>query len=165
MTDPEIDLSGTAHGRLKIARRILNMDELCAMTEVRPRFELEIKLPGDSRGQKSAAFMFSIDGYLEGKALVGVLLGGECMLVQARGLKMAERIAREGLRDTVRFAKEEMENRSVIEVPGAAALASGLAVDVAGGRARPSEDGQLLKSDQLLRKILATEIGKVKWKQ
>lgn len=161
MTEHEIDYSGTAHGQLATARRILRMDELAAMKDVKPRFEKEIKLPGDSRGATNTVFLFSLDGMLEGQPVVGALLAGECMLVQARSLKMAERIAKEGVGDTVRFAIEQSEQEnSVLDL---SEMNRGISVE-GGGRKAANEDGELLKSDPLMKSILAAEIGKLPWK-
>lgn len=161
MTEHEIDYSGTAHGQLATARRILRMDELAAMKDVKPRFEKEIKLPGDSRGATNTVFLFSLDGMLEGQPIVGALLAGECMLVQARSLKMAERIAKEGVGDTVRFAIEQSEQEnSVLDL---SEMNRGISVE-GGGRKAANEDGELLKSDPLMKSILAAEIGKLPWK-
>lgn len=161
MTEHEIDYSGTAHGQLATARRILRMDELAAMKDVKPRFEKEIKLPGDSRGETNTVFLFSLDGMLEGQPVVGALLAGECMLVQARSLKMAERIAKEGVGDTVRFAIEQSEQaNSVLDL---SEMNRGISVE-GGGRKAANEDGELLQSDPLLKSILAAEIGKLPWK-
>lgn len=162
------DESGTAHGQLKIARRIISMDEFVAMTGVEPQLEKEMKLPGDSRGATNSAFLFSINGYLDGKPLKGVLLAGECMLVQAQSRKMAERVCREALRDTKRLAREHHEETNRAVQPATpeetSAVNAGLSIEAGGGRARASEDPELLKSDPLMRGILATEIGKLPWK-
>ena len=162
MTEPDdIDYSGTAHGQLATARRILKMDELVQMKDVKARFEKEIRLPGDSRGATNTVFLFSLDGMLEGQPVVGALLAGECMLVQARSLKMAERICQEGLRDTINFAKEQSEQaNSVLDL---SATNRGISVE-GGGRKAANEDGELLQSDPVLKSILATEIGKLPWK-
>lgn len=158
---PEIDLSGTAHGQLATARRILTMDEFVALKDAIPQFEKEIRLPGDSRGETNTVFLFSVSGMLAGEMVRGALLAGECMLVQAKSLKMAERICREGLRDTAKHAFSERERRGVIEV---APAMDGLSVEAGGGKARPSEDGALLRTDPLMKSILASEIGKLPWK-
>lgn len=155
----ESDLSGHAHGMFKIARPVLNADQLCRMKQVKPRFEFETKLPGDSRGATNTVFVFSIDGELDGKQVSGALFAGEAMLVQARTLKQAERICTEGLRDTARFALMELEQRPVIELPAN----DGMTIE-GGGRKAVGDDPELLKSDPLMRKILATEIGKMPWK-
>lgn len=160
--DHEIDESGTAHGQLATRRRILTADELCRLKDARPRFEKEIRLPGDSRGTTNTVFMFSIDGMLDGEAVIGALFAGECMLVQARSLKMAERIAKEGLQDTARFALAEYEDRTRLVQPATAAE-QGLTIE-GGGRKAASEDPELLRSDPLMKKILASEIGGIKWK-
>ena len=161
MTEPEIDYSGTAHGQLATARRILKMDELVQMKDVKVRFEKEIRLPGDSRGATNTVFLFSLDGMLEGQPIVGALLAGECMLVQARSLKMAERICQEGMRDTIRLAIEQYEQaNSVLDLSQAN---RGITIE-GGGRKAASEDPELLRSDPVMKSILATEIGKLPWK-
>src|SRR5689334_14386059 len=63
-------------------RRVLNMDELAELKDVRPRLEKEFRLPGDSRA-RSKVYMFSIDGTLRGERITGCLFAGECILVQA----------------------------------------------------------------------------------
>lgn len=162
MTEPDdIDYSGTAHGQLATARRILKMDELVQMKDVKARFEKEIRLPGDSRGATNTVFLFSLDGMLEGQPIVGALLAGECMLVQARSLKMAERICQEGVRDTIRYAIEQSEQaNSLIDL---SATNRGITIE-GGGRKAASEDPDLLRSDPVMKSILATEIGKLPWK-
>ena len=161
MTEPEIDYSGTAHGQLATARRILKMDELVQMKDVKVRFEKEIRLPGDSRDATNTVFLFSLDGMLEGQPIVGALLAGECMLVQARSLKMAERICQEGMRDTIRLAIEQYEQaNSVLDLSQAN---RGITIE-GGGRKAASEDPELLRSDPVMKSILATEIGKLPWK-
>lgn len=133
------------------------------MDGLRPHFEGEFKLPGDSRGEANRVFMFSFDGYLAGNPLTRCLLAGEVMLVQGTSLKTAERMCKEGLQDTRRFAREEFDKRPVIELPGSAAN-EGLTIEGGGNRVRPADDAELLKSDPLMRRILATEIGKLPWK-
>jgi len=157
----EIDLSGTAHGQLKIARRILTMDELVEIKDCRPQFEKEIKLPGDSRGATNTVFLFSVNGMLKGQAVKGALLAGECMMVQARTLKQAERICREGLRDTINFANEEFDNRSSIILPESAN--DGVTIE-GGGRKAVRDDTELLKSDPHMKSLLAHIIGGLPWK-
>jgi len=159
--DHEIDTTGTAHGQLSTRRRILTADELCRLKDARPHFEKEMVLPGDSR-KKNIVFMFSIDGMLDGEPVIGALFAGECMLVQARTLAMAERICKEGLKDTASFALAEFEDRTRLVQP-ATAMEQGLTVE-AGGKRSASEDPDLLRSDPLMKKILATEIGGIKWK-
>lgn len=165
MADHEIDLSGTAHGQFKIARRILNMDELVRMQSTQPRFEKDIKMPGDSRGAANTVFLFSIDGVLDGKKIEGALFAGEAMLVQARTLKKAERIAREGLADTRKLAFEEHEDRLAVITPDGV-IQAGATIEASGkrGQLSASEDPELLKSDPLMKKTLAHVIGKLPWK-
>lgn len=158
----EIDLSGTAHGQLATARRILTMDELVEMTGLVPTFEKEMKLPGDSRGVANTVFLFSVSGMLKGQVIKGALLAGECMMVQARTRMQAERICKEGLRDTVGFAHEEFDNRSVIELPQG--VGEGLSIETGGREVRPGGDPDLLKSDPLMKSMLAHLIGKMPWK-
>lgn len=159
-SDHEIDESGTAHGQLATARRILSADELCRLKDARPRFEKEVSLPGNSR-KDSTVWMFSIDGMLDGEAVIGALFAGECMLVQARTLHMAERICKEGLRDTASFALAEYEDRTRLVQP-VTATSQGLTIE-GGGRKAASEDPDLLRTDPVMKKILAAEIGKIKW--
>lgn len=163
MTPPdEIDTSGTARGQLKAPRRILHIDELVEMTTVKPQFEKEMKLPGDSRGATNTVFLFSVNGMLRGQEVRGALLAGECMMVQARTLKQAERIAREGLRDTIGFAHEEFDNRSVIVLPASAN--DGLSIEGGGRKINSRDDPDLLRTDPLMKSMLAHLIGKMPWK-
>lgn len=159
--DHEIDTTGTAHGQLATARRILTADELCMLRDARPRFEKQIVLPGDSR-KRNTVWMFSIDGMLDGEAVIGALFAGECMLVQARTQHMAERIAKEGLKDTASFALAEFEGRTRMVQP-VTATQQGLTIE-GGGRKAASEDPDLLRTDPVMRKVLAAEIGGIKWK-
>jgi hypothetical protein len=161
LDDHEIDRSGTAHGQLKIARRILDADELVRMTDLRPRFEKEIALKGDSRGNKNRVFLFSIDGMLDGNRIIGALFAGECLLVQDWSLERAARTAREGLADTVRLVREEFESRTAVKP--ASVLEQGIATE-AGGRKAGTNGGDPLKTDPKLKAMLAHLIGGLPWK-
>jgi hypothetical protein len=58
-------------------RPVLNMDQLVEMTDLRPRLEKEMKLPGDARGSRNRIYFFSIDGTLRGNRFTGCLFAGE----------------------------------------------------------------------------------------
>jgi hypothetical protein len=55
-------------------RPVLNMDQLVEMTDLRPRLEKEVKLPGDARGSRNRIYFFSIDGTLRGNRFNGLPL-------------------------------------------------------------------------------------------
>jgi hypothetical protein len=76
----------------------LRMDELAEMTDLRPRLEKEVRLPGDARGAKNRIYFFSIDGTLRGNRFTGCLMAGECIMVQSeKGFEHALKLAKDGL--------------------------------------------------------------------
>lgn len=144
------------------SRPVLNMDQLAEMTDVRPRLEKEMRLPGDKRGAKNRIYFFTIDGTLRGNALKGCLMAGECMLVQSdRGFEDALKQAKDGLNDTLELAREYLEemSRPAIETP---VDHTHLSVDV-GGRKGRDTDRPLLATDQKLARMIAHLIGGKKW--
>lgn len=145
-------------------RRILDADELERAKDLKPRFELNTPLPGDSRG-RSFVWFFSIDCTLDGTRLNGCLFANECILVQAKGKGEALRLAREGLHSTVELLREEMEQRhNVIETP----INAGLMVDGGGTRIQAGDDVRMraapLASDPKMNAMLAHKIGGLPWK-
>lgn len=93
-----------------------------------PRARLEIAIDAVD------AYLFSIDGVLQGGKVTGCLLAGECMLIRAKSEREALDLANAGLRETVKLLHEEYETRSIRE-------GSPLVVVEAGGRRnRPSAE-------------------------
>lgn len=145
-------------------RPVLNMDQLAEMTDLRPRLEKEMRLPGDKRGAKNRIYFFSVDGRLRGNVFTGCLLAGECIMVQSdRGFEHALRQAKDGLADTLELAREYLEetNRPVIDTSPMSA--AHLTVDVGGRRGAGPHD-QPLATDPKLRDIIANIIGGEKWR-
>lgn len=146
-------------------RPVLTMDQLAEMTDVRPRLEKEVKLPGDARGAKNRIYFFSIDGTVRGNRFTGCLFAGECIMVQSdRGFEHALRIAKDGLNDTVEIAKDYFEelNRSV--VVASPANMSHLNVEVGGRRAANVPAQPDLATDPKLRSMIEHMIGKKPWR-
>ena len=145
-------------------RPVLSMDQLAEMTDVRPRFEKEMRLPGDTRGSRNRIYFFSIDGTVRGQRFTGCLFAGECIMVQSeKGFEHALKVAKDGLVDTVEIAKEYWDelNRSV--VVASPMDASHLQVDV-GGRRGQGPSGPDLHSDPKLRDMIAHIIGGKRWR-
>lgn len=138
-------------------RRVLDANELSSLVNARPRFECEMRLPGDSR-KANRVFMFSIDGTLRGKHLAGCLFAGEAILVQAENFEGALKIARDGLTDTVRLLHIEYAQRPLVESAN-----DGIVTDVAGRRVNGSVPGQLA-SDPKMKAFLSHLIGELPWK-
>jgi hypothetical protein len=145
-------------------RAVLNMDQLADMTDVRPRLEKEVKLPGDARGSRNRIYFFSIDGTIRGNRFTGCLFAGECIMVQTdKGFEAALRLAKDGLNDTVEIAKEYFEelNRSV--VVASPVEASHLHVDVGGRRGHlPNQPD--LATDPKLKAMIASIFGGKPWR-
>lgn len=146
-------------------RPVLNMDQLVEMTDLRPRLEKEMRLPGDSRGGRNRIYFFSIDGKLRGNFLKGCLLAGECIMVQSeRGFEHALRQAKDGLHDTMEIAREYFDELQRSIVVASPLEASHLNVD-AGGRRAASVPGQPdLGTDPKLRAMIEHVIGKKPWR-
>lgn len=147
-------------------RPVLTMDQLVEMTDLRPRLEKEIRLPGDARGARNRIYMFSIDGTLRGNRFKGCLMAGECMNVQSdRGFEHALKLAKDGLHDTIEMAKDYFNEltRSVVVV--SPVDASHMQVD-AGGRRAGSEPKQPdLATDPRLKAMIQHIIGKKPWQE
>ena len=140
-------------------RRVLNMDELAELKDVRPRLEKEFRLPGDSR-KRNKAFMFSIDGTLRGERVTGCLFAGECILVQATSFEKANNIAKAGLNDTVDLAIEYWrDSHGALLTPMEA-----IKVEVGGGRASSNPKQPDLATDPKLKAMLQHIIGGKPWR-
>ncbi len=124
---------------LQKTRRSLNADELASMAS--PRARLEVPLDAVD------AYVFTIDGVLQGEKLTGALLGGECMLIRANTASEALELANAGLRETVRLLHEEYETR------GQRDNELFMTVDAGGRRMKPSE-GEPLKHMPELRGMI-----------
>lgn len=135
-------------------RKVLNADELYRLQNARPRLEKEFRLPG----AEGTIFMFSIDGMLDGTAMIGCLFAGECMMVQAGSFESANAIAKRGLADTIELLREEYEHRSnVIPVSN-----DGILTEIAGKKAR---EGHELHTDPKMKAMMAHIIGGEEWKR
>lgn len=146
-------------------RPVLTMDQIVEMTDLRPRLEKEMQLPGDKRGAKNRIYFFSIDGYLRGNFLKGCLLAGECIMVQGdQGFENALGQAKDGLAATLELAKEYFDelNRSVVVADPVSAATM---VDVGGRRAGNVPERPPLETDPKMRRIIEHVIGKKPWKQ
>jgi hypothetical protein len=141
-------------------RRVLNMDELAGLKDQRPRFEKEMRLPGDKRGNKNRIYFFSIDGVLDGAAVSGCLFAGECVMVQShRGFEHALKLAKDGLAETVELAYTYWkESQGALLKPMDA-----LTVEVGGGRAAASPKLPDLATDPKLKAMLQHIIGGKPW--
>ncbi len=84
-------------------RKVLTADELATIANPRPR--LEMHMPA------LMAFLFSIDGVLNGKKVQGCLFAGECMLVYGATEAQARDTAQHGLFDTINLLHEEYQTR------------------------------------------------------
>jgi hypothetical protein len=84
-------------------RPVLNMDQLVEMTDLRPRLEKEMKLPGDARGRRTGSTSSRSTGRCAATASTGCLFAGECIMVQSeKGFEHALKLAKDGLNDTPR---------------------------------------------------------------
>lgn len=105
-------------------RPILDSDKLASLVSPRARLEFDLDAVD--------AFVFTVDGVLQGKKVVGALLAGECILVRAKSAREAQELANAGLRDTIKLLHEEYATR---DHRGNAEL---LSVEAGGRRNRPS---------------------------
>lgn len=145
-------------------RPVLNMDQIAEMSDVRPRLEKgDIKLPGDSRGEKNRIYFFSIDGTLRGNRLKGCLFAGECIMVQATGFERAFKQAQDGLNDTVAIAREYFDElqRSIVVASPLDQLH--MMVDAGGRRAAHVPERPELETDPKLKAMIAHLIGGKPW--
>jgi hypothetical protein len=146
-------------------RAVLNMDQLAEMTDVRPRLEKEVRLPGDARGARNRIYFFSIDGTVRGNRFTGCLFAGECIMVQSdRGFEHALKVAKDGLNDSVELAKDYFNelNRSV--VVASPVDASMMHVDVGGRRGAHAPGQPDLASDPKLKSMIEHIFGKKPWR-
>lgn len=145
-------------------RPVLNMDQLVEMTDLRPRLEKEVKLPGDVRGSKNRIYFFSIDGTLRGNHFNGCLVAGECIMVQSdKGFEDALHQARDGLQDTLELAKEYFDQINSSVVVASPMDASHMLVDAGGRRASGDPKQPDLATDPKLKAMIGHLIGKKPW--
>jgi hypothetical protein len=142
-------------------RRVLNMDELASLKDQRPRFEKELRLPGDKRGTKNRIYFFSIDGTLDGQHIIGCLFAGECIMVQTeKGFDHALKIAKDGLAETIELSYTYWkESQGALLKP----MDAGITVEVGGGRAGAMPRQPDLATDPKLKAMLQHIIGGKPW--
>jgi hypothetical protein len=146
-------------------RAVLNMDQLAEMTDVRPRLEKEIKLPGDARGSRNRIYFFSIDGTARGNRFTGCLFAGECIMVQShRGFEHALKIAKDGLNDSIEIAKDYFDELNKSVVVASPLEASHLNVEVGGRRRHNVPKQPDLASDPKLKAMIEHIVGGKPWK-
>jgi hypothetical protein len=143
-------------------RRVLNMDELAGLKDQRPRFEKELRLPGDKRGTKNRIYFFSIDGTLDGQHIIGCLFAGECIMVQTeKGFDNALKIAKDGLAETIELAYTYWkESQGALLTP----IDAGIKIEVGGGRAASMPKQPDLATDPKLKAMLHHIIGGKPWR-
>jgi hypothetical protein len=147
-------------------RAVVRMDDLVEMTDLRPRFEKEVRLPGDSRGARNRIYFFSIDGTLRGNRFTGCLFAGEVIMAQTdRGFEHAVKLAKDGLHDSLELAKEYFDQINQSVVVASPLEASHMMVDVGGRRAAGDLDKPALASDPKLRDMIVHIIGGKDWKR
>lgn len=136
-------------------RKVLTMDELARLKNVRPRSEKEYTLVGD----KMRCFMFSIDGELDGQHVKGALFAGECIIVRAPNFALALNLAKDGIVHTVELALQLFEEQRNMVVTTASPLET-MMVDVGGRRAAASSNpAQALERDPKLKRMIREMIG------
>lgn len=141
------------------------MDDLVEMKDVRPRLEKEIRLPGDSRGAGNKVWFFSIDGTLRGNRLAHCLLAGECIMVQAKSFEHANKLAKDGLHDTMEIARDYFDQLQRSVVVASPLDVAHMNVDV-GGRRGSNVPGQPdLATDPKLKAMIRHIIGGEEWKR
>lgn len=146
-------------------RPVLTMDQLFEMKDLRPRFEKEVKLPGDARGSRNRIYFFSIDGTLRGNRFTGCLFAGECVMVQSeKGFEDALRQAKDGVQATMELAREYMEEMQRSIVVASPLEASHMMVDVGGRRAGAVPGQPDLASDPKLKAMIEHMIGRKPWR-
>lgn len=84
-------------------RGYISIEQLMAMTNVRP--ELEGELP-EIDGIRHGMFIFTVSGKYQGRTVTRCLLGGDVILISAASPHEARRIAAEGLQDTIRAGQQ-----------------------------------------------------------
>ena len=108
-------------------RRILTIQELCQVKNMRPHFEQYFPTVN--------AYFFTIDGELGGEHVRNAMLAGNCVLVFATSREAAEEIALSGLTDTVKFADEyAYSDAAYIADQEAKASNAGLIIETGGRR-------------------------------
>lgn len=127
--------------RLRETRRNLDPDELATLVNPLPRCEAQLS---------PQAYLYSVDGSLNGVRLHGCLFNGELMLVYATSPGAAQDLATSGLRDTIAFLFDEYEVR-----------VGNTEHEGGGHRARPSEPGRELERLPQMREVLETEFRKL----
>jgi hypothetical protein len=147
---PEMTDSANAAGHnlaieLRDTRIVLNADMLASL--VAPRANFETDFPNTIDGKR--AFFFTVDGVLNGKKVHGALFAGECILVFAENFLLAQQLANQGLRDTVRLLHEEYEAR-------------GTEIEIESGGRRTVE-GAEERLDPFTKKMLAHVLGGLPW--
>lgn len=115
-------------------RMQLDSDQLVNLAS--PRARMEVKLDAVD------AYIFTVDGVLQGKKIEGAMFAGEVMLIRAKDERSAQEMANAGVRETVKLLHEEYETRHLRD-------SQIIAVDAAGRRARPSEGEPLAKLPEL----------------
>ena len=107
-------------------RRILTIQELCQMKNIRPHFEQFFPTVG--------AYFYTIDGQLGGERVRSAMLAGNCILVFAQSIEAADEIALSGISDTVKFADEySYSDDAYIAEQDAKAANAGIIIE-SGGR-------------------------------
>ena len=146
-----IDASKAVEQELRRTRRVLNADELVSMTERRPRLEAQFG--------RYHAYLFSIDGVLNGAAVTGAVFAGECMLTFAPTFERAYKLAADGLESTVEFLYQQALHDGVAPT----ILSQGLSTDI-GGRKAGAPNPDPLSRLPKLKSLLAHHIGGMPWK-
>ncbi len=141
---------------------VLRMDDLVEMRDLRPRLEKEIRLPGDSRGARNKVYFFSIDGTLRGNRLTHCLMAGSCMMIQAPSFEQANKLAKDGLQDTIDIAKQFFEELARSLVVASPYDVSHLTVDVGGHKA--GQQAPDLATDPKLKAMLLHKLGGKTWR-
>lgn len=95
-----------ARAHMEATRKSLTADELASMKD--RRIHTEKTYP------KYGAYLFSLDGYLNGEFLRGCLFAGQCMLVFGRTYKEALKLAGEGVESTVDLLFQHYEVQSAL---------------------------------------------------
>lgn len=141
---------------MRRTRLVLDADMLHSL--ISPRAHLEVEIP------HLGAYMYSIDGVLNGKKITGAVFAGECMLVFAPTESQAQEIANAGLRKTVELLEGEYRTRELRLSP----TMQGLSPDAAGRRAAEEQrplQGRAAEQREMLRNIMADAFAKAAQKR
>lgn len=92
-----------AEAEMRQTRKILNADQLVSLKNRRPRFERAYP--------KLQAFMFTVDGDLNGESVRGALFAGQCILTFGKSFETAHKLAKDGLESTVELIFKDFENQ------------------------------------------------------